>query len=327
MDRILECVPNFSEGRDSTKIEKIVNCFRNKEDVVLLDYSSDADHNRSVITVVGEPKALAEAVFTAIKTASEIIDLNNHHGQHPRMGATDVVPFIPIKGITTEEAIEVSKEVAARVWSELEIPVFLYEKSASSVERENLANIRKGEFEGLTEKMKKPEWHADFGGNAPHPTAGAIAMGARMPLVAFNVNLDDANLAQTSATAKKVRFIGGGLRFCKAMGVALTERGITQVSMNMTDYTKTPLYFSYELIRAESKRFGANVVGSEIIGLVPYMALYACAEYSLMCKGKSVKEIAEMKEYDIIEEAGNYLNVENFSHDQVLEVLIAKKVK
>ncbi|MEG2085821.1 MAG: glutamate formimidoyltransferase [Clostridia bacterium] len=326
MDRILECVPNFSEGRDKIKIEKIVNCFRNIDGVTLLDYSSDTDHNRSVITVVGDIEPLKNAVFNAIKMASEIIDLNVHHGQHPRMGATDVVPFIPIKNVTADEAITVSKEVANRVWNELSIPVFLYEKSASSLERENLANIRKGEFEGLNEKMQKPEWHPDFGNNAPHKTAGAIAMGCRMPLVAFNVNLDSPCLAETTATAKKIRFIGGGLRFCKAMGVDLTERHITQVSMNMTDYTKTPLYFSYELIKMESKRYGANIVGSEIIGLVPFDALYACACYSLMSKGKSKIEVDNYSQSDIIDEAQRYLKIENFSHDQVLEALLSKKI-
>lgn len=327
MNRILECVPNFSEGRDHAKIEKIADCFRNVQDVVLLNYSSDADHNRSVFTVVGDIEPLKSAVFNAIKTAKELIDLRVHHGQHPRMGAADVVPFIPIKNVTTDEAVAVSKEVAQRVWNELEIPVFLYEKSATAPHRENLANVRKGEFEGLAEKMKDEMWHADYGFDKPHPSAGAIAMGARMPLVAFNVNLDSPNLAETTATAKKVRFIGGGLRFCKAMGVDLTERHITQVSMNMTDYTKTPVYFSYELIGMESRRYGAKIVGSEIIGLVPYDALYACAEYSLMCEGKTHEEIQALSRSEIIEKARNYLKIENFSEDQVLEILLEKKVK
>ena len=326
MKRILECVPNFSEGRDAAKLEKIADCFRNVKDVVLLNYSGDADHNRSVFTVVGDVEPLKEAVFNAIKTAKEIIDLTQHSGQHPRMGAADVVPFIPIENVTAEEAIAVSKEVAERVWKELEIPVFLYEKSATAPHRENLANVRKGEFEGLAEKMKDEKWHADYGFDAPHPTAGAIAMGARMPLVAFNVNLDSLNLAETSATAKKIRFVGGGLRFCKAMGVDLSAKGVTQVSMNMTDFTKTPLYFSYELIAMESRRYGAKVTGSEIIGLVPYAALEACARYDLSCKGKTEEEINAMTRSEIINAARDYLKIEDFSEDQVLEVLLEKKV-
>jgi glutamate formiminotransferase len=241
MNKIVECVPNFSEGRDKEKVEKIANVFRGKEGVKLLDYSTDKDHNRMVVTAVGEPEAMRETIIEAIGVAVKIIDLRQHEGQHPRMGAVDVVPFIPIKNLTAEEAIELSKSVAKEVWEKYALPVFLYEKSASAPHRENLAAIRKGEFEGLTEKMKQPEWHPDFGTNAPHPTAGAVVIGARMPLVAYNVNLNTNKLEIADAIAKKVRFIGGGLRFCKAMGVELKERNIVQVSMNLTDYTKTAI--------------------------------------------------------------------------------------
>lgn len=327
MERILECVPNFSEGRNKEVIEKIADCFRGVDNVVLLDYSSDVDHNRTVVTVAGEPEALIESVLNAIGVAQKLIDLTVQRGQHPRLGATDVVPFIPIKGVTTEEAVEVSKRVGREIWERYNIPVFLYEKSASHPDRENLANIRKGEFEGLFEKMKNPAWHADFGKDAPHPTAGAIVTGARMPLVAFNVNLDSANLNETSATAKKVRFLGGGFRFCKAMGVELTARGITQVSMNMTDYTKTPVYYAYEFIRAESRRYNASIVGSEIVGLVPFAALYDCASYHLNCNGIKNAEIDKMPKEEIVEVARQYLKIENFSLDQVLEILLDKKIK
>lgn len=293
MNKIMECVPNFSEGRDKQKIEKIVDCFRGKNDVKLLDYSSDEDHNRSVVTVVGEPEALKTAVIEAIGKAVELIDMTQHQGQHPRMGAVDVVPFIPIKGVTTEEAIALSKEVAKEVGERYNFPVFLYEKSASAPHRENLAAIRKGEFEGMGEKIKQPEWKPDFGPAIQHPTAGTVAIGARMPLVAYNVNLNTNDLSIADAIAKKVRFIGGGLRFCKGMGVELKERGIVQVSMNLTDYTKTAVYRAHEMVRMEAQRYGVSIVGSEVIGLVPMMALIDCAEY--------------------------YLGIENFKAEQILE--------
>lgn len=291
----MECVPNFSEGRDLEKIEKIVAPFRAKAGVKLLDYSNDEDHNRLVVTVVGEPDALKAAVLEAIEQAVAQIDLNRHAGQHPRMGAVDVVPFIPIRGCTMEDAIALSREVGEAVAVRYGLPVFLYEKSASAPHRENLAAIRKGEFEGLAEKMQQPQWQPDFGPAAPHPTAGATAIGARMPLVAYNVNLGTDNLEIASAIAKKIRYIGGGLRFCKAMGVELKERGIVQVSINMTDYTRTALYRAFELVRIEARRYGVPVVGSEIIGLVPMEALIDTASYYLGLEDFSMNQVLEAR--------------------------------
>ena len=295
MNKIMECVPNFSEGRDKEKIEKIADAFRGKEGVKMLDYSSDADHNRSVITVVGEPEPLKHAVIDAIGRAVELIDLTHHKGQHPRIGAVDVVPFIPIRNVTMEETIALSKAVALSVGEQFRLPVFLYEKSASAPHRENLASVRKGEFEGLAEKMQLPEWQADFGPSEPHPTAGAVAVGARMPLVAYNVNLGTDNLEIATAIAKKVRHVGGGLRFCKAMGVALHDRGITQVSMNLTDYTKTAIYRAHEMVRMEAKRYGVPVVGGEVIGLVPMAALVDSAAYYLGLENFSINQLLEVK--------------------------------
>ena len=291
----MECVPNFSEGRDLEKIDKIVNPFRGKEGVKLLDYSNDIDHNRLVVTVVGQPEALKEAVIEAIGIAVELIDLNHHQGQHPRMGAADVVPFIPIKGCTMDDAIALSREVGATVAERYNLPVFLYEKSASAPHRENLAAVRKGEFEGMAEKIKLPEWHPDFGPAERHPTAGAVAIGARMPLVAYNINLDTPSLEIAHGIAKKIRFIGGGLRYCKAMGVELKERGITQVSINMTDYTKTALYQAMEMVRFEARRYGVNVVGSEIIGLVPMAALIDTSAYYLGLENFSMQQVVEAR--------------------------------
>lgn len=293
MNKIMECVPNFSEGRDLQKIDKIVAPFRGKQGVKLLDYSNDEDHNRLVVTVVGEPEPLRDAVLEAIGVAVELIDLNHHQGQHPRMGAVDVVPFIPIRNVTMEEAVALSKEVGKEVAKRYNLPVFLYEKSASAPHRENLAAVRKGEFEGMAEKIKQPEWHPDFGLAERHPTAGTVAIGARMPLVAYNINLNTPSLEIAHDIAKKIRFIGGGLHYCKAMGVELKDRGITQVSINMTDYTRTSLYRAFELVRVEARRYGVSIVGSEIIGLVPMEALIDTASY--------------------------YLGLENFSMEQVLE--------
>ena len=296
MNKIMECVPNFSEGRDLQKIDRIVAPFRARAGVKLLDYSNDEDHNRLVVTVVGEPEPLRDAVLEAIGVAVELIDLNHHQGQHPRMGAVDVVPFIPIKGVSMDEAIALSREVGAEVAARYNLPVFLYEKSATAPHRENLAAIRKGEFEGMAEKIHQPEWYPDFGPAERHPTAGTVAIGARMPLVAYNINLSTPSLEIAHDIAKKIRFIGGGLRYCKAMGVELKERGITQVSINMTDYTRTALYRAFELVRIEARRYGVSIVGSEIIGLVPMEALIDTASY--------------------------YLGLENFSMQQVLEARI-----
>lgn len=295
MNKIIECVPNFSEGRDKQIVEKIADAFRAKDNVKLLDYSSDADHNRSVITVAGEPEALKEAVIEAVGIAVELINLTKHSGQHPRMGAVDVIPFIPIKNVTMDEAITLSKEVGDVIGEKYNLPVFLYEKSATQQHRENLANVRKGEFEGLKEKMLSPEWKPDFGPLQPHPTAGAVAVGARMPLVAYNVNLNTSDLEIATAIAKKVRHIGGGLRFCKAMGVELEDKGITQVSMNLTDYTKTSIYRAHEMVRMEAKRYGVTVAGGEVIGLVPLEALVDSVAYYLGLDNFSIKQVLEIK--------------------------------
>ncbi|HCX03268.1 MAG TPA: glutamate formimidoyltransferase [Clostridiales bacterium] len=293
MDRIVECVPNFSEGRDLDKIEKIVESFRGKKGVKLLDYSNDEDHNRCVVTVVGEPEELKEAVLEAIDKAVELIDLTKHEGQHPRMGAVDVIPFIPIRNVTVEEADKLAKEVAEKASKKHNLPFFLYEKSASASHRSNLAKIRKGQFEKMSEKMKDEEWKPDFGPDKVHPTAGVTAIGARMPLVAYNINLDTDNLEIANKIARQIRHINGGFRYCKSIGIELEDRNIVQVSMNLTDYTKTAIYRVFETVKMECRRYGVNVLGSEIIGLVPMAALVDTAEY--------------------------YLGLEDFKIDQVLE--------
>ena len=293
MNQIMECIPNFSEGRDLEKIEKIADAFRAREGVKLLDYSTDKDHNRCVVTVVGEPEPLRDAVIEAVGVATRLIDMTKHDGQHPRMGATDVVPFVPVRNCTLEDADRVAKEVAAAVADRYDLPVFLYEKSATAPNRENLANIRRGQFEGMAEKMKDPQWFPDFGPSTIHPTAGVTAIGARMPLVAFNINLNTSDVNIATEIARRIRHINGGFRYVKSMGVMLEDRNIAQVSINMTDYTRTSLYRVFETVKMEARRWGVSVVGSEIIGLTPMAALVDCAEY--------------------------YLRIENFSMDQILE--------
>lgn len=293
MDRILECVPNFSEGQDLEIIEKIVDSFRAKEGVKLLDYSSDKDHNRTVVTVIGEPQALKNAVVASIVKAVELIDMTKHKGQHPRMGAVDVVPFIPVKNVSIKQADDIAKKTAEEAAKICGQPFILYEKSATAVHRQNLAKIRKGEFEGMAEKMKSDEWKSDFGPDTIHPTGGITAIGARMPLVAYNIKLDTDNLDIAVKIAKQIRHISGGFRYCKAMGVELEDRGIVEVSMNLTDFSKTAIYRVFETVKMECKKYGVNVIGSEIIGLLPMQALIDCSEY--------------------------YLGLENFTIDQVLE--------
>jgi glutamate formiminotransferase len=298
MTKILECVPNFSEGRNLEKIEKIVQPFRGREGVKLLDYQRDEDHNRCVVTVVGEPEPLKTAVLDAMIAAIAAIDMRTHKGQHPRMGAVDVVPFIPVKGVSMAEAVALSRQVAEAAAKKMNLPIFLYEESATAAHRRNLADIRKGQFEGMTEKIRQPEWKPDFGPAEIHSSAGVTAMGARMPLVAYNVNLGTANLEIANDIARKIRHLSGGLRYCKALGIDLKDRGIVQVSINMTDYTRTALYRVFELIRIEARRWGVPVVGSEIVGLVPMGALIDTAAYYLQLENFKSEQVLESRIYE-----------------------------
>jgi len=298
INRIVECVPNFSEGRNLEKIEKIVQPFRGREGVKLLDYQRDEDHNRCVVTVVGEPEPLKTAVLEAMEAAIATIDMRTHTGQHPRMGAVDVVPFIPVKGVAMPEAVALSRQVAEAAAQKLDLPIFLYEESATAAHRRNLADVRKGQFEGMAEKIRQPEWTPDFGPAEIHPSAGVTAMGARMPLVAYNVNLGTANLEIANDIARKIRHLSGGLRYCKAIGIDLKDRGIVQVSINMTDYTRTALYRVFELIRIEARRWGVPVIGSEIVGLVPMGALIDTAAYYLQLENFKTEQVLESRIYE-----------------------------
>jgi glutamate formiminotransferase len=298
MARIIQCVPNFSEGKDKAIIEKIVEEIRIMEEVKLLDYSMDKDHNRSVVTFIGEPEKVIEAAFNAVKVAAELIDMSNHVGEHPRMGATDVIPLIPISDVSMEECVEYSKTLGKKIGEELNIPVFLYEKSASSPARENLAKVRKGQYEGMAEKLKEAEWKPDFGPNELNIKSGVTAVGARMPLVAFNVNLDTDNIDVAKKIAKVVRASGGGFTYCKALGIEIKERNIVQVSMNMVDYTKTSLFRVFDTIEREANRYGVNVIGSEIIGLVPMQALVDVADYYLKLEDFDSSQVLEKRMFE-----------------------------
>lgn len=280
-NKIVQCVPNFSEGKDLEVVEKIVAPFKNREDVRLLSYEPDADYNRVVVTVIGEPEAVKETVLEAIGIATEEIDLTKHTGEHSRMGATDVVPFIPIKGMSVEETVELSKEVAKEINEKYNIPVFLYEDSASTPGRTNLATVRRGQFEGMAEKLKEEEWEPDFGKREIHPTAGVTAVGARLPLVAYNIDLDTQDVEIANNIARVIRHSTGGFRYIKAGGVEIKERGITQVTMNITNYQRTAIYRVFETVKMEAARYGVNVLGSEIIGLAPMDALVDSAAYYL----------------------------------------------
>ncbi|RMG49325.1 MAG: glutamate formimidoyltransferase [Acidobacteria bacterium] len=285
MEKIVECVPNFSEGRRPAVVEQIVSAIESVSDVVVIDRQMDPDHNRSVITFVGEPDAVAEAAFRATRKAAELIDLNEHQGVHPRIGATDVIPFVPIREVTMDECIELARRVGRRIAEELSIPVYLYERAATRPEREDLASIRRGEFEGLRQAIQTDADRApDFGPRRLHPTAGATAVGARAPLIAFNVNLRTTDVNVARAIAKAVRGRDGGLRYVKALGFELKERGLVQVSMNLVNYEATPLFQAFEFVKREADYYGVTVLESEIVGLVPQAALDACAARHLQLR-------------------------------------------
>jgi glutamate formiminotransferase len=295
MRTIIECVPNISEGRDTGSIEAIAAAVRSTPGLRLLDVSSDASHNRSVLTFVGDAPAIRAGVSALFRAALERIDLRRHKGEHPRMGAVDVVPFIPIRGSSVDECVALSREAGAAIAKDFGVPVYLYEDSASSELRRNLAEIRKGQFEGFAEKMKDPRWAPDFGPAEPHPSAGVVAVGARAFLIAYNINLATKDLAIADRIAKAIRHLSGGFRYVKAMGVELAERGIVQVSINMTNFKKTPLHRVFECVRSEAERHGVAIVGSEIVGLSPAEALYTAAEHYLRLEGFSAEQVLETK--------------------------------
>jgi len=296
---IVESVPNFSEGRDAAKVDAIVEAIRSVRGIAILDRELDADHNRSVITFAGPATSVVEAAFRGVERATALIDLRHHTGVHPRIGAADVVPFIPVEGVTLDDCVRLANELAQRLWERLHVPVYLYEAAARRPDRVNLENIRRGQFEGLREEVRtNPDRRPDFGDAELHPSAGATVVGARKFLIAYNINLNTADVEIAKRIAKAIRFSSGGFRYVKSMGVPLASRNLAQVSMNLTDFEQTPIHRVFEAVRAEAARYGASIVGSEIVGLIPKRALEMTAEW--------------------------YLQVENFHPSLVLENRLAE---
>lgn len=294
MNKIVECIPNFSEGQDEAKIELIVRAIASVPEVAVLDRHMDADHNRSVVTFAGAPDGVLEAAFRAAETAVELIDLNMHVGEHPRIGALDVLPFVPIKGVTMDDCVMLARRTGERIAQELKIPVYLYERAAARADREDLANLRRGEFEGLRREIEEDaDRRPDFGELRLHPTAGAMAVAARPVLIAFNVNLATENIFVANKVAKAVRGSSGGLQYVKALPIEMRQRRQVQISMNLVNYEASPIFRAFEMVKREAARYGVAVAGAEIVGLVPQAALNACSDF--------------------------YLQIENFSENLVLE--------
>ncbi len=291
----IECVPNISEGRRTDVIKALADTLRAVPGLRVLDVQSDADHNRSVFTLAGTAEAMADGIPRLFEGALAAIDLRTHKGAHPRLGAVDVVPFIPIEGVTMAACVALAKTIAADVARRFALPIYLYEDASANPARKNLEDIRRGEFEGLAAKMAQPAWAPDFGPAAPHASAGASVIGARMPLIAYNINLATDRLDVANKIAAAIRMSSGGLRFVKAMGIPLTDRGIVQVSMNLTNYEKTPMYRVFDLVKREAARYGVQVLESEIVGLVPSAALTQTAEYFLQLEGFSAAQVLENK--------------------------------
>jgi glutamate formiminotransferase len=294
MKQLIECVPNFSEGRDLAKVDAIIAAMQSVESVHVLDRESDADHNRSVVTLAGEPDAVAEAALRGAAKALQLIDLTKHSGAHPRMGATDVLPFIPIEGVTIEDCVALARKTGRAMWERYRIPVYFYEAAAQRPERTNLEAIRKGQFEGLlVEVLKNPSRAPDVGGPGLHPTAGATVVGARKFLIAYNINLNTPDIEIAKRIGKNIRFSNGGLRYVKAMGVDLRARQLAQVSINLTDFEQTPIHRVFEMVRSEAARYGVTIAGSEIVGLVPKRAIELTADFYLQLENFSPAQVFE----------------------------------
>ena len=296
MKRLIECVPNFSEGRDPAKVDAIVSAMSSVAGVYVLDREMDADHHRCVITLAGEPDAVADAALLGVGKAMELIDLTRHTGAHPRVGATDVIPFIPIEGVTIEDCVALAKRVGNEIWARYRIPVFFYEAAAARPDRVNLENVRRGQFEGLREEIKiNHDRQPDVGEPKVHPTAGVTVVGARKFLIAYNVNLNTPDVGIANKIAKAIRFSSGGFRYVKSMGVELKARNLAQVSINLTDFEQTPMHRVYEAVKREAERYGATPVGSEIVGLVPKKAIEMAADFFLQLENFSPEQVFENK--------------------------------
>jgi len=301
--KLVECVPNFSEGRDRAKVDSIAAAISALPGALVLDLELDADHNRSVITFVAPPETVVEAALAGAAKAAELIDLNTHRGVHPRIGATDVIPFIPLEGVTLEECVKLAERVGAEIWKKLRIPVYLYESAAKRPERVNLENIRRGQFEGVREEVRtNPDRAPDFGDAELHATAGATVVGARKFLIAYNINLATPDVEIAKRIAKSIRQSSGGFRYVKSMGVPLKSRNLAQVSMNLTDFEQTPIHRVFECVRSEAARYGVAIAGSEIVGLIPKKALEMTSDFYLQFENFQPALVLENRVADALAE-------------------------
>jgi len=318
MQRIVEAVPNFSEGRDKEKIARIIKVFASHPEVKLLSYEPDADYNRTVVTLLGEPEPLEKALTDLVGVCVREIDLNHHSGQHPRMGAVDVIPFIPIEGVTMADCIGYAKSLAKIVQDQFDVPVFLYAEAATSEARILLPDIRKGEFEGMKEKIKDPLWHPDYGRPEIHPTFGVVAIGARAPLIAYNIDLASKDEKIAGNIAKAIRKSSGGFQYIQSGPAHLEKRGHVQVTMNILDYKKNPIYRIFETVRMEAKRYHVEITGAEIVGLLPRDALVKSLEYyfNVHDEASSVKDL----DFEtLVEKARQYLLFRDFDKFKIIE--------
>jgi glutamate formiminotransferase len=292
---LIECIPNVSEGRRPHVVAAMADAIRRVAGVRLLDHSSDASHNRSVFTLVGDAAGVEQAVLALFERAVADIDLRTHRGEHPRLGAVDVVPFVPIEGVTMADCVALAKKAGAAIAERFHIPVYLYEEASADPARKNLEDIRRGEFEGLAKKMTAAGWAPDFGPSAPHPSAGASVVGARMPLIAYNINLATDRIDVAKKIAAAIRQSSGGFRYVKAAGFKLEDRGVVQVSMNLTNFEKTPIFRVFEAVKREAARYGVSILESEIVGLIPSAALAGAAEFYLQLEGFKPDQVLENK--------------------------------
>ncbi len=320
MAKIVECVPNFSEGRDKAKIERIVSVFNNLENVKMINYEADADYNRTVVTLIGEPYSVIEAIMNMVEVCLKEIDLNNHTGEHARMGAIDVIPFIPISEVTMKECVEYANITAEKISSKYDIPCFTYAEAAKEEKRILLPNIRKGEFEGMKEKIKLPEWYPDYGKPEIHPTFGVIGVGARDFLIAYNIDILTTDEKKTGNFAKAIRASSGGFQYVQAGPVYLENKGHTQVTMNILNFKKNPIYRIFETVKMEAKRYSMEVPSAEIVGLIPKEALVKSLKYYCDVYNEELPDDISLD--DVVKLSEKYLKLRDFTKDKIIEYFL-----
>lgn len=318
--KIVQCVPNFSEGRDLEKVERIVSCLKNKEGFKLVSYEPDSDYNRTVVTLLGDPEKIIDAVVEFTGIVEQEIDMNFQSGEHPRMGAVDVIPFIPITNVTMEDCILYANTTAKKISEAYNIPIFMYAEAANQTARVKLPNIRKGEFEGMKEKIKDPKWAPDYGKPEIHETFGVIGVGARIPLIAFNIDLDTTDTVIAGNIAKAIRFSNGGFKHVQAGPVYLDTRGHVQVTMNILDYKQNPIYRILETVKMEAKRYHINVPSCELVGLMPKGTIINSLKYYYEVEGKEWNKQITLEE--LTQEAIKYMGFRDFDVLKIIEANI-----